>query len=106
MVITHPHIYIYMYIYIYTYRVRKPVNQLSQIQWNDETPCRFLLIYLAKATHRPWTSPWFDGPQKWGSFVLWISEVLDEIRDEFKNLGVVHFVVTLSFAIDATEIVY
>ena len=51
--------------------LRRETCQPIQIQWNEGTPhrFRFLLIYLAKANHRPWTSPWFDGPQKWRNVV-------------------------------------
>ena len=35
------------------------------------SPARYLMIYLAKATHRVWAGPWFSGPlnpHKKGSF--------------------------------------
>lgn len=55
----------------------KPITELSQETYDDihrdlswwkvdsdkELPnVRFLLIYLAKANHRSWTGPWYDGP--------------------------------------------
>lgn len=61
--------------------------------WKVEAPKeksneRFLLIYLAKANHRPWTSPWFDGPLNYHKKQLFAWHELQGSRDVLKGLKI------------------